>query len=194
MNYRNKEQIFQAIKFTEELKANREEWPHWMKKLWDADASKDAALLLMPMGGNRASEDLGYSTKPGAPIRKINIGDYIVHVVTKAKDREGNEVDVTLVQHMPAAEFEKAYELADVQESENERPMEIRDIRESREGKLLLAALAKISTESQTDKHPDEILQQVCQLSHEMEKQKAEQPEVELSEDDIAKLHSTNQN
>lgn len=32
------------------------------------------------------------------------------------------------------------------------------------EGKLLLAALAKISTESQTNKQPDEILQQVNDL------------------------------
>lgn len=32
------------------------------------------------------------------------------------------------------------------------------------EGKLLIAALAKLSTESQTDKTPDEILEQVERL------------------------------
>lgn len=32
------------------------------------------------------------------------------------------------------------------------------------EGKLLIAALAKITTESQTDKTPNEVLQQVVKL------------------------------
>lgn len=34
------------------------------------------------------------------------------------------------------------------------------------EGKLLIAAMAKISTESQTDKEPDEILAQVQKLAN----------------------------
>lgn len=32
------------------------------------------------------------------------------------------------------------------------------------EGRLLIAALAKITTESQTDKEPDEVLSQVKQI------------------------------
>jgi len=39
---------------------------------------------------------------------------------------------------------------------------------DSIEGKLLLAALSKISTESQTDKEPDEILAQVKDLALKM--------------------------
>jgi hypothetical protein len=38
----------------------------------------------------------------------------------------------------------------------------------SREGRLLMAALAKITTESQTDKTPDEVLAQVYDLQKEM--------------------------
>ena len=38
------------------------------------------------------------------------------------------------------------------------------------EGKLLLAAMAKISTESQTDKTPEQILGQVNKLAHTMYK------------------------
>jgi len=33
------------------------------------------------------------------------------------------------------------------------------------EGRLLIAALAKITTESQTDKEPDEVLSQVSKLA-----------------------------
>ena len=41
----------------------------------------------------------------------------------------------------------------------------IQDINtDTEEGKLLIAALAKITTESQTDKTPDEVLQQVVKL------------------------------
>ena len=36
---------------------------------------------------------------------------------------------------------------------------------ETVEGRLLLAAIAKISTESQTDKQPDEILAQLNKLA-----------------------------
>jgi hypothetical protein len=36
------------------------------------------------------------------------------------------------------------------------------------EGKLLLAALAKITTESQTDKTPYEVIEQLNKLSDEM--------------------------
>ena len=36
------------------------------------------------------------------------------------------------------------------------------------EGKLLIAALAKITTESQTDKTPDEVLEQVTKLANEI--------------------------
>ena len=43
--------------------------------------------------------------------------------------------------------------------------MEIRDINtEVEEGRLLIAALAKITTESQTDKTPMEVLDQVVEL------------------------------
>lgn len=38
------------------------------------------------------------------------------------------------------------------------------------EGRLLLAALAKITTESQTDKEPDEVIQQCEELAEEMDK------------------------
>ena len=38
-------------------------------------------------------------------------------------------------------------------------------------GKLLLAALAKISTESQTDKTPDQVLRQLNKLSKKMFKE-----------------------
>lgn len=38
------------------------------------------------------------------------------------------------------------------------------------EGKLLIASLAKISTESQTDKTPDEILEQITKLKDEIYK------------------------
>ena len=48
----------------------------------------------------------------------------------------------------------------------------IREINTDTEhGKLLLAALAKISTESQTDKEPDEILGQLNVLSEQMFKE-----------------------
>jgi hypothetical protein len=47
--------------------------------------------------------------------------------------------------------------------------MEIKDIDTSTiEGKLLLAALAKITTESQTNKTPDEVLQQCMDLAEKM--------------------------
>ncbi len=36
------------------------------------------------------------------------------------------------------------------------------------EGKLLMAAMVKLSTESQTDKNPDEILQQCYDLAEKM--------------------------
>lgn len=39
---------------------------------------------------------------------------------------------------------------------------------ETPEGKLLLAALAKITTESQTDKTPDQVIEQLNTLSKEM--------------------------
>jgi hypothetical protein len=49
------------------------------------------------------------------------------------------------------------------------RPLDLRNINTStKEGKWLLAAIAKLSTESQTDKHPDEILQQIDKLSTHM--------------------------
>lgn len=38
----------------------------------------------------------------------------------------------------------------------------------TQEGKLLLASIAKITTESQTNKTPDEVLQQVNDLSEKM--------------------------
>lgn len=42
---------------------------------------------------------------------------------------------------------------------------DINDIsKETEEGKMLIAAIAKISTESQTNKTPDEILAQVQKL------------------------------
>ncbi len=48
----------------------------------------------------------------------------------------------------------------------------LRDIDNSTmEGRLLIAALAKISTESQTDKEPDEILKQVVKLDREMQEE-----------------------
>lgn len=43
--------------------------------------------------------------------------------------------------------------------------------RETPEGQLLLAALAKISTESQTDKTPEEIIEQCNVLKDEMFKE-----------------------
>jgi hypothetical protein len=39
----------------------------------------------------------------------------------------------------------------------------------SKEGRLLFAALAKITTESQTDKTPDEVIQQLNELADKME-------------------------
>ena len=39
---------------------------------------------------------------------------------------------------------------------------------ESEEGKMLMAALAKITTESQTDKEPDEVIEQVTKLRNSM--------------------------
>ena len=36
------------------------------------------------------------------------------------------------------------------------------------EGKLLMAALAKITTESQTDKTPDEVIKQLNKLAEKM--------------------------
>jgi len=39
---------------------------------------------------------------------------------------------------------------------------------ETEEGKMLMAALAKLTTESQTDKTPDEVLEQVQRLKDEM--------------------------
>lgn len=54
------------------------------------------------------------------------------------------------------------------------------------EGRWLMAALAKISTESQTDKEPDIIFQQVATLAHEMYKDAVdldvEQPPTSLSQ------------
>ena len=49
---------------------------------------------------------------------------------------------------------------------------EIDDINtNTKDGELLLAAIAKISTESQTDKTPDEILQQLNVLTKQMFKE-----------------------
>jgi SepF-like predicted cell division protein (DUF552 family) len=39
---------------------------------------------------------------------------------------------------------------------------------ETEEGKMLMAALAKITTESQTDKTPYEVLEQITELKDEM--------------------------
>lgn len=39
---------------------------------------------------------------------------------------------------------------------------------ETTEGKLLMAAIAKITTESQTDKIPEEVIQQLNELSDKM--------------------------
>ena len=39
---------------------------------------------------------------------------------------------------------------------------------ETEEGKMLMAALAKITTESQTDKQPDEVLEQITKLKKSM--------------------------
>ena len=45
--------------------------------------------------------------------------------------------------------------------------MTINDINdESNEGKLLIAAIAKITTESQTDKTPDQVLGQLIELAN----------------------------
>ncbi|MDQ3047665.1 MAG: KTSC domain-containing protein [Bacteroidota bacterium] len=44
----------------------------------------------------------------------------------------------------------------------------ISEINYSKEGKLLLAAIAIITTESQTDKTPDEVLEQIVALSDKM--------------------------
>jgi len=41
--------------------------------------------------------------------------------------------------------------------------------RTSKEGRLLFAALTKITTESQTDKTPDEVIQQLNELADKME-------------------------
>jgi len=41
--------------------------------------------------------------------------------------------------------------------------------RTSKEGRLLFAALAKITTESQRDKTPDEVIQQLNELADKME-------------------------
>lgn len=41
--------------------------------------------------------------------------------------------------------------------------------RTTKEGRLLFAALAKITTESQTDKTPDEVLQQINNLADKMD-------------------------
>lgn len=46
--------------------------------------------------------------------------------------------------------------------------------RNSDSGKLLFAAIAKISTESQTDKTPGEILQQLNELSSKIEEESLE--------------------
>lgn len=43
--------------------------------------------------------------------------------------------------------------------------------RTTEEGRLLFTALAKITTESQTDKTPDEVLQQINNLADEVDKQ-----------------------
>jgi hypothetical protein len=46
---------------------------------------------------------------------------------------------------------------------------DINDINtETEEGKMLMAALAKITTESQTDKTPYEVLEQITKLKDEM--------------------------
>jgi SepF-like predicted cell division protein (DUF552 family) len=39
---------------------------------------------------------------------------------------------------------------------------------ETEEGKMLMAAIAKITTESQTDKTPYEVLEQITKLKDEM--------------------------
>ena len=46
----------------------------------------------------------------------------------------------------------------------------IQDIkRDSAEGRLLFAAIAKITTESQTDKTPDDVLGQINELADQMD-------------------------
>lgn len=40
---------------------------------------------------------------------------------------------------------------------------------ETEEGKMLLAAIAKITTESQTDKTPNEVLEQLSELKNKMD-------------------------
>jgi len=48
----------------------------------------------------------------------------------------------------------------------------MKDIREintkTEEGKMLLAAVAKITTESQTDKTPNEVIEQINKLKNKM--------------------------
>lgn len=44
------------------------------------------------------------------------------------------------------------------------------------EGKLLLASIAKITTESQTDKTPEEVIDQLNMLDDYMEQSKEPQP------------------
>lgn len=50
------------------------------------------------------------------------------------------------------------------------------------EGRLLIAALAKLTTESQTDKTPNEVLGQCIELSNEMYKEAGPLPEPETHE------------
>jgi len=52
---------------------------------------------------------------------------------------------------------------------ENDKITDLKEIdTETKEGRLLFAALAKITTESQTDKTPYEVLEQLNELSYKM--------------------------
>lgn len=46
---------------------------------------------------------------------------------------------------------------------------DVKQIKDTPEGRLLLAAIAKITTESQTDKTPDEVIKQLNTLSKKMD-------------------------
>lgn len=50
------------------------------------------------------------------------------------------------------------------------------------EGKLLMAALVKLTTESQTDKQPDEVLEQCAIVAADMYKDTSQAPETENNE------------
>jgi len=57
------------------------------------------------------------------------------------------------------------------------------------EGKLLLAAIAKITTESQTDKTPDEVLEQLNKLAEEMFKDQKDSEDPEIHKQHHILLH-----